>query len=374
MLSFIIKCCLLLIFLLETAFAAYFFSWCLGIKKIKKAVSAALIISIASNFFKNVHPAIFAGHSNAQDIAVFAARTWGYGILIAAGTAFLFIALFFVLKKKGIKIPGSVKKFAPVSLFAIIFSYSLYSGMKQPDFVFVNIYSSQATDALDGYRIVHISDTHLDSSRKMKSFSRTMERINALNADLILMTGDILDRGIDESSSAGYFANLKAADGVYASVGNHEGYYDKKTMNIPLLEKMGLRVLHNQSIDMPKFSLTGIGDITFEHLSAEQAAAPVGNGRAKDSAGNPLPEIVMSHTPKHYEAIAAKNPMLVLSGHTGFSGFPAYTAEIQAFLRALYHREHRFLCDSRGKRAQLRNAFSCRFRNSGDHLAEKISK
>lgn len=80
---------------------------------------------------------------------------------------------------------------------------------------------------LDGYRIVHMSDLHASVATFRTRFERIVERVNALDADLIAVTGDFADGYPDEMAPLlAPLSGLKARDGVYGCTGNHEFYWD----------------------------------------------------------------------------------------------------------------------------------------------------
>ena len=244
-----------------------------------------------------------------KEILRFAGFSWMGSVLIAATVLMLCSLAFFILKKFSFDIPLPVRAYLPAALCLICLASAFYNGFRQPSIRRFEVFSSKIPQELNGYKIAHLSDIHLDSKRKMRDFIRTMEKVNSENPDIVLITGDIIDPGVDESSdSDGYFAHLKARDGVFACLGNHE-YYFGLEKSIALLRRMGIALLHNESAEIDGIRITGLGDIATEHISAEAAAAIAGRNES-------MPEIVLSHQPLHYDAFAEKNVMLVLSGHT----------------------------------------------------------
>ena len=303
-------------------FSAFMFARFAGMKKGQIIMPVlAMLISIAAWYFRLIRPEIFDSNSAAQEIVIFISYSWLGCMLMASISAVVCFIVFSILKISKTSIIPNAEKYMPFGAFVVLAVYAFYNGMRQPPVVEIEIKSDQVSDELDGYRIVQLSDIHLDSKNKMKRFIKTMERVNSLNADIVLLTGDMIDLGVDESSSAdGYFNVLKANDGVYACMGNHEAYFEKnaresRKRTVPLLKRMGLELLydeskHYKSIELPKFYLTGLADIGSERLKAEKISSKIGNGKKKK------PEIVMSHQPMYYKEIAEKHPMLVLSGHT----------------------------------------------------------
>ena len=85
--------------------------------------------------------------------------------------------------------------------------------------------SPQLPKAFDGYRIVHISDFHIgtyDDSRK-HILQKAVDSINAQKADMVVFTGDLQNREPHELYPyASLLSSIKAKDGVYSVMGNHD--------------------------------------------------------------------------------------------------------------------------------------------------------
>lgn len=85
--------------------------------------------------------------------------------------------------------------------------------------------SPQLPKAFDGYRIVHISDFHIgtyDDSRK-HILQKAVDSINAQKANMVVFTGDLQNREPHELYPyASLLSSIKAKDGVYSVMGNHD--------------------------------------------------------------------------------------------------------------------------------------------------------
>ena len=85
--------------------------------------------------------------------------------------------------------------------------------------------SPQLPKAFDGYRIVHISDLHIgtyDDSRK-HILQKAVDSINAQKANMVVFTGDLQNREPHELYPyASMLSSIKAKDGVYSVMGNHD--------------------------------------------------------------------------------------------------------------------------------------------------------
>eukprot|EP00755_Sulcionema_specki_P005429 Sspe_Gene.32749::Locus_16038_Transcript_2_2_Confidence_0.500_Length_452::g.32749::m.32749/K07098/K07098; uncharacterized protein len=107
-----------------------------------------------------------------------------------------------------------------------------------------------------GLRAVHLSDFHYDPAHRSLSpelLDTTIERVNALNADLIFLTGDYVNKDpspIDELASK-WLSRLRANIGIYASLGNHDSFTTEGKDRITrALTGAGITVLRNESVSI----------------------------------------------------------------------------------------------------------------------------
>lgn len=201
----------------------------------------------------------------------------------------------------------------------------------------VTVKSSKLPVGFDGYRIVQFSDAHVGSWGSDTTFiSKLVDKINSLNPDLIVFTGDIVNRHTPELYPfVSVLSRLKAKDGVYSILGNHDyGDYmewaspDMRTANNEELAKletrMGWKMLNN-SHDFIKHGNDSIVVIgvenwgeppfpTYGDLSKSYPAAGDSIGGLNDSRF----KLLLSHNPEHWnqEVTKSTNIDLTLSGHT----------------------------------------------------------
>jgi hypothetical protein len=194
-------------------------------------------------------------------------------------------------------------------------------------------------DALEGKRIVQISDVHLGSWTTTKPIEKAVSMVNELNPDLVLFTGDMVNFSATETKGFEVLRNVRSKYGVYAILGNHDyGDYVKwedsasKAADFKILENfyktIGWKLLRNEhkviEIDSATILLGGV-----ENWSATQRFHRYGDMQ-KTMKNAPVADvnILMSHDPTHWEAeIIESYPQfdITLSGHThgmqiGFEG------------------------------------------------------
>ncbi len=186
-------------------------------------------------------------------------------------------------------------------------------------------------EAFDGYRIVQLSDLHVGSYGTDTTFvSALVDRVNALNPDLILFTGDIVNRQTSELAPfRSVLSRLKARHGVYSVLGNHDygDYYnwpspETKQQNMNQLvadqESMGWKLLRNRTEVLRRgadsinlIGVDNIGDPPFPRYGSLSEAYPT----LCDSTF----KILMSHNPAHWTGDLRNSGSripLTLAGHT----------------------------------------------------------
>ena len=185
-------------------------------------------------------------------------------------------------------------------------------------------------EAFDGYTLTQISDIHSGSFDNAKKVNYGIDLINQQNADVILFTGDIVNNKAEELLPwKNAFGRLKAKDGVFSILGNHDyGDYvqwnnrKEKEDNLKLLlqtqSEMGFKVLLNATHFIEKegqrLAIVGVenwGKGGFKKAGdLQKAVATVNPNDFK---------ILLSHDPSHWEAEVLPHAFpfqLTLSGHT----------------------------------------------------------
>ncbi len=161
---------------------------------------------------------------------------------------------------------------------------------------------------LDGFTILHISDTHVDISQR--AMHRVAELVRGLQYDICVLTGDFRGAtfGPFEAALKGMeqlVARLKPP--LYGVLGNHD-----TIQMLPDLEAMGIRMLQNECEVITRgdqsIYLAGIDDAHYFRVdNIEKAAEPIPDGAFA---------ILLSHTPEIYRQAAHAGFDLLLSGHT----------------------------------------------------------
>lgn len=190
--------------------------------------------------------------------------------------------------------------------------------------------------AFKGMKIVQLSDIHSGSFTDKRAVMKGVEKVMALNPDLILFTGDLVnDRAVEMDNYMDVFNQLKAPMGVYSVLGNHDyGDYfwghrpsgaaaTEKKNNLERLKKLqaelGWRLLLDENVILEK-NEEQIALIGVQNWSALRSFSKYGNLQKAYEGIAHLPfKILMSHDPSHWDAeVRPSYPDidLMLSGHT----------------------------------------------------------
>ena len=187
--------------------------------------------------------------------------------------------------------------------------------------------------ALVGFTVAQISDVHVGPTIKQGYVQRIVERVNALQADMVAVTGDLVDGSVaDLAVHVAPLAALQSRHGTFFVTGNHE-YYSGAQAWIAELRRLGITVLLNEHVVlhhgrqlakggdaqddsqlMAPLVLAGVADFTAHHfLPAHRSDPALALEGAPESA--PL-RLLLAHQPRSAEAAAKAGFDVQLSGHT----------------------------------------------------------
>ena len=198
----------------------------------------------------------------------------------------------------------------------LLSAFAIWQGMRAPSVVEYEVALPKLPTALDGMRLVMVSDLHLGAQRRAEWMAARVAQINALQPAAVLMVGDqVEDNPLGEPQLAKVLRGLKAPRGVWAVTGNHEFYGDVERTVLEF-EEGGVRWLRDASVELaPGLRLAGIEDV---------GRAMLGGGAVTSGLAGVLPPsaneatILLSHIPAApvIDMAAARGVGLMLSGHT----------------------------------------------------------
>lgn len=216
------------------------------------------------------------------------------------------------MKKTKIKIVAAV-----ILICFVAFSGYLYWGNNSIKVSEYTLSPENLPDGFDGYRIVQISDLH------NKDFGNTLtEKIQTLNPDIIVITGDIIDSYHTDTAVSAEFAKAACEIApVYYVTGNHESRIEEYESFRAGIESSGVNILDGKTVFLSKngdeISLAGIDDPMFfgSTVLNENLIAFRKELTALSEEKSEKTSILLSHKPEFFRVYAEFGFDAVFSGH-----------------------------------------------------------
>lgn len=207
---------------------------------------------------------------------------------------------------------------AVLALTVIATSIGLLNALRRARIVHVDVPIANLPDVLHGFTIAQITDIHVGPTIKRDYLQAIVDAVNSLKADMIAVTGDLVDGSVRElAAHTEPLAELTARHGVYFVTGNHE-YYSGERAWTAELRRLGLTVLLNEHVvlhhDDARLVVAGVTDFSAQHFNPAHRSDP-----AAALAGAPedaQPRILLAHQPRSASAAADAGYHLQISGHT----------------------------------------------------------
>jgi predicted MPP superfamily phosphohydrolase len=205
--------------------------------------------------------------------------------------------------------------------------------MRGPRLARVELVLPRWPAALDGYRIVQLSDLHFGPILDRRFARELALRVNALDADLCAITGDLVDGPVARvGDEVAPLAALRARDGVFYTVGNHDRYSGAADWT-RFVERLGWTALRNRSRELgrpgARFALAGVDDDATDLDGALASVSPE------------LPVVLLAHDPRAFGAAARAGVDLQLSGHTHAGQIWPFALLVRLYVRWVrgHHRQ-----------------------------------
>ncbi|MFH2203481.1 MAG: metallophosphoesterase [Elusimicrobiota bacterium] len=233
-----------------------------------------------------------------------------------------------------------------LALMASLSLFSFWNALRPPLVKTVEVPLHNLPAALDGFSIALASDIHLGITLPFRHLERSVERINAMDADLVVFAGDIMDRGFrHQERSITLASSIRAKHGKYAVLGNHELYHGVAE-SVAWHERAGFDLLRGRTVVLPNgLQVAGVDDVRTARVTKEDMA------RLFSGLDAGKPSVFISHQPQVFDLAAAHGVGLTLSGHThGGQIFPFHLLVKLAnrYLYGLYEKNGSYLYVTQG--------------------------
>lgn len=297
--------------------------------------------------------------------------------VVAAGWAFGTFFLLFVLVSLtdfigwlvlGFRRHGDIRqaksrRSCALAQAAMLLSFvGVQQAMEVPEVRKLEVSIANLPTALEGLRVVQLTDLHISRLLQADWVAEVVERSNRLKPDLVVVTGDLIDGTIEaRERDIAPLGRLRAKFGVIVIPGNHE-YYFNEPMWRAVFERLGMRALLNGHVvignDNEPLVIAGVND---EAAPQFQLDGPDLEEALLNAPPN-APVVLLKHRPEGAEQSAKAGVALQLSGHThggmilGFDRLVAYANE--GYVSGSYSVGDMTLYTSRG--AGLWNGFPIR--------------
>lgn len=196
-------------------------------------------------------------------------------------------------------------------------AWGICGGIRVPGVREVELPYAGLPAALDGYRIVHLSDVHSSCAARRWRTQAIVERANALRPDLVCLTGDYADGAVRKAFPfVEPLDGLRAKDGVVACTGNHEYSFDYRGWKKAYGRLENILFLDNAcAFPRPQLAVAGVSDWK-GWLDGHLARRPDPKA-AFASATNGEFRVLLQHRPTDArENVGLFGVDLQLSGHT----------------------------------------------------------
>lgn len=227
------------------------------------------------------------------------------GMLVAAS----------VLKGSCLTAPAGLRY--AVGLAALALSVmGVLQAVRVPPVKQVEILLPNLPEEFEGYRLIQLTDLHLSRLFPRRWAQGVVERANAQEADLIVITGDLLDGSMEaRRDDIEPLRSLRARDGVFVITGNHEYYFGHEAW-MSYYISLGMTRLSNSHAVLRRGSSNLVVAGLTDSASGRFGLPRPDLSQALRGVPEGAPIVLLDHQPKGAPAAAQAGVDLQLSGHT----------------------------------------------------------
>ncbi len=157
--------------------------------------------------------------------------------------------------------------------------------------------------------IVMLSDTHINQTKSSDYVENMVSDINSLHPDIVLLAGDIFDDRYVNSlkEKKEILKGIKATDGVYGVLGNHEYYSNNLSEILEIYKEANINILIDEVAELETIYIVGRDDIYKKRKNLNELLQTVNKEK---------PIILLDHQPVSLDEAKNNGVDLQLSGHT----------------------------------------------------------
>lgn len=292
--------------------------WPLSLPLVVKSIGAALLL-----FFSQYHlwsrlssGSVFAPEFPRWIVILF---NWAFGAIAILAVLQLALdvttLLAMVVHGGSVLVPDEVR-YALGAIACVLAAIGVRQAVRVPPLKDIAVRIGDLPPQFEGYTLLQLTDLHISRLFPAPWTRAVVDRSNALDVDLIVVTGDLIDGPMQaRRADVEPLRDLRAKDGVLLIPGNHEYFFDYAAW-MRHDASLGMRVLANDHVVLDRAGgrlvVAGVTDASAPHagfpgpdLKSALRGAPAG-----------VPVILLDHQPKDARRAAAWGVALQLSGHT----------------------------------------------------------
>ncbi len=206
---------------------------------------------------------------------------------------------------------------------------------------------------LHGFTIAQITDIHVGHTIKAGYVHAVVEAVNRLGADMVAITGDLVDGSVAElRRHVEPLARLASRHGTFFVTGNHE-YYSGAHAWITELQRLDIRVLMYEHVvvqhDTAALVVAGVTDVSAHHFDEAHRSDP--HSAIAGAPAHASMRLLLAHQPRSAAAAADAGFHLQISGHTHGGQFLPWNFFVklqQPFVAGLRRLQNLWVYTSRG--------------------------
>ncbi|WP_306391858.1 metallophosphoesterase [Telluria beijingensis] len=244
---------------------------------------------------------------------------WAFGaiLLLAVFQLLLDVGALAVALARRRRAPIAVRLRIAIGIAAMLLAaLGVMQAIKSPPLKDLQIEVRNLPPEFDGYRVLHLTDLHISRLFDAPWTRKVVDDANALGADLIVITGDLIDGNIAQrEADVAPLRDLHAPDGVWVIPGNHEYFFGHREW-MAYFAGLDMTPLDNSHAIIKRGAgqlvLAGVNDVT-----APSTGAPAPDlDAALRGAPAGVPVVLLDHQPRNARFSASRGVALQLSGHT----------------------------------------------------------